>query len=98
MFRALIGMEEFPPGSEEQVLTMVTWIYAGVAVMAAIFGIFGIIGGIYATQRRYWGLGLTAAILGTVNFCPTGIPAIIFIAMGKSEFEVTVTDADVTSI
>ena len=77
---------------------MVTWIYAGVAVMAALFGIFGIIGGIYATQRRYWGLGLTAAILGTVNFFPTGIPAIIFIAMGKSEFDTVATDAEAFTV
>jgi len=86
-FRTLIGLEGIYPGTEAQILGMVTGIYVAMAVVLGILGVFGIVGGVYATQRRYWGLALAAAIVGTINFFPTGIPAIIFASMGKSEFD-----------
>lgn len=93
-FRTMIGLEEVYPGTEAQILGMVTGIYVAMAAVAGILGIIGIIGGVYATQRRYWGLALTAAIVGTINFFPTGIPAIIFAAMGKAEFETPPADTE----
>ena len=98
MFRSLIGLEEIDPGTDALVMGWMIGIYAVSAAFAGIFGVLSIIGGVYALQRRYWGLALTAAILATINFFPTGIPAVIFAALGKSEFEVAATDADVTSI
>ena len=92
MFRTLIGLDEVYPGTEAQVLGMVTGIYVVIAVVSGLFGVFSIIGGVYAMQRRYWGLALAAAIVATINFFPTGIPAIIFASMGKSEFR-TQTDS-----
>jgi hypothetical protein len=86
-FRTLIGLDPVSAEMEAQVLGMVIWIYVGAGIFSGILGVIGIIGGVYALKRRYWGWALTAAIAGTLNFFPTGIPAIIFAAMGKTEFE-----------
>lgn len=48
-----------------------------------------IVGGVYALKRRIWGLALAGAICALL-IPPTfvlGILAIIFVAMGKDEFE-----------
>ena len=52
-----------------------------------IFGILTVIGGIFALKRRSWGMALTGAIFATLTVIPLGIPAIIFVAMGKKEFD-----------
>ncbi len=57
------------------------------AIFSAVLGIFPLIGGIYALQRKKWGLALAgsiAAIFGSTLF---GILATIFTAMSKDEFE-----------
>jgi len=62
---------------------------SGVGIPMIILGAVAIVGGIYALKRRVWGLALGGAICallvppGTV----LGILAIIFVAMGKDEFE-----------
>jgi hypothetical protein len=53
-----------------------------------VFGVVAIIGGIYALQRKIWGLALAGSICAL--FGPAGIlgiPAIIFVILGKGEFE-----------
>ena len=55
-----------------------------------ILGIVAIVGGIYALKRRVWGLGLAGSICAL--FLPPintilGILAIIFVSLGKGEFE-----------
>ncbi len=62
---------------------------AAIGVPLIIIGIISLIGGIFAIQRRVWGLGLAGAILAL--FPPPislilGILAIIFLAMSKKEF------------
>ena len=52
-----------------------------------ILGVVALIGGIYATKRRIWGLALVGAICALIGpWFILGILAIIFIAMGKGEF------------
>ena len=53
------------------------------------FGAIAIVGGIYATKRRVWGLALAGAIHALLVHPPfiLGILAIVFISMGKEEFE-----------
>lgn len=62
-------------------------IYGIIGGFFLLLGILGIVGGVYAIKRKYWGLGLAAAIAGTITFFPCGITAIVMIAMGKYEFE-----------
>jgi hypothetical protein len=54
-----------------------------------IIGIISIIGGIFALKRRLWGLSLTGAILALFppQIAVLGILSIIFVAMGKNEFD-----------
>lgn len=52
-----------------------------------VLGIVAIVGGIYALKRRIWGLALAGSICALIGPWFLGIPAIIFVAMGKGEFE-----------
>jgi hypothetical protein len=53
-----------------------------------IFGIIAIVGGIYALQRKIWGLALAGAILAVIGpWFILGILAIIFVALAKGEFK-----------
>ncbi len=60
---------------------------ATMAIPMIILGIVAIVGGIYALKRRVWGLALAGSICALIGPWILGIPAIIFVAMGKSEFE-----------
>ena len=54
-----------------------------------VLGVLALVGGIYAVRRELWGLALAGAI-GAFLIPPTsilGILAIIFVVMGKGEFE-----------
>jgi hypothetical protein len=53
----------------------------------AILGVFAIIGGTLGLRRKHWGWALAGSIVSLLTFSPCGIPAVIFTAMGKSEFE-----------
>ena len=67
------------------IIVMVIWI--AFAAFFIIMGALGVIGGIFAIKRKHWGLALAGAIGGTITFFPVGVPAIIFVALGKGEFE-----------
>jgi RNA polymerase subunit RPABC4/transcription elongation factor Spt4 len=67
---------------------------AGVGVIMAvmgvpliIFAIIAIVGGVFALRKRIWGLALAGSIFALFCACILGIPAIVFIAMGKGEFQ-----------
>jgi hypothetical protein len=61
---------------------------AAIGAPLIILGIIPIIGGIFSLKRRLWGLALAGAICAlfplTLIF---GILAIIFLVMGKNEFD-----------
>jgi len=57
------------------------------AVFALIFSVLPILGGVYAIQRKKWGLALTGAIVVTIANLLLGIPALILTALAKDEFE-----------
>jgi len=53
-----------------------------------VFGVIAIIGGAFALRRRIWGLALAGCICALVGpWALLGILAVIFVALGKSEFE-----------
>ena len=95
----LIGIMFFIPvavtGGPVPVPEMARWLIPGaletILVIATIFllivGILPIIGGIYALQRKKWGLALTGSIVAIFGSSIMGILATIFIAMSKDEFE-----------
>ncbi len=57
------------------------------AIFSAIIGIFPLIGGIYALQRKKWGLVLAGSIVAILGSTPLGIAATILTAISKDEFE-----------
>jgi len=59
---------------------------AGVFAIPLILGIVAIIGGVYALKRRIWGLALAGSICAFFCVWFLGIPAIIFVILGKREF------------
>ena len=59
-----------------------------IGVPLIVSGIVAIVGGIYALRRRIWGLALAGAICAVFSgYLILGILAIIFVAIGKDEFE-----------
>ncbi|MFH1381355.1 MAG: hypothetical protein ABIH70_00480 [Chloroflexota bacterium] len=60
--------------------------YAAMGLFYALIGILAIVGGVFALQKKRWGVALAGAIGATIVFLPTGIPAIIFVSLGKQEF------------
>lgn len=68
-------------------VSFIFFFYAVVGIIVFCISVLGIIGGIYALRRRYWGLALTGAIAGCFTFLPCGVPAVIFVAKAKPEFD-----------
>jgi len=58
-----------------------------IAVVLLCFNIVAIVGGIYAIQRRGWGIALTGAICSTFPSQILGALAVVFIAISIKEFE-----------
>lgn len=61
--------------------------FIGLAIPLLIVAILAIIGGIYALQRKNWGLALAGSIAAFFPSWLLGIAAIIFTALSKDEFE-----------
>jgi hypothetical protein len=59
---------------------------AGIFAIPVILGIVAIIGGVYAVKRRSWGFALAGSICALFCVFFLGIPAIIFVILGKPEF------------
>lgn len=57
-----------------------------VAIPLALINVVAIVGGVYATRRRLWGLALAGAICTLVPSQLLGILAIIFVAISRREF------------
>jgi hypothetical protein len=62
-------------------------IIGAIAVPLIIINAIAILGGIYALQRRGWGLSLAGAICAILPAQVLGIIAVVFVAMSKKEFE-----------
>jgi lysylphosphatidylglycerol synthetase-like protein (DUF2156 family) len=83
---ALITMLPVTP----EILARFIWVFGAAPI---VLGIVAIIGGTYALLRRRWGLALSGCICSLLCVFPLlpamilGILAIIFVGIGKREFE-----------
>ncbi len=75
------------PGGIGYIPEFVPGIVLGWAVIQLILAIVSLVGGIYALQRKIWGLALAGSIVAILTFFPLGIPATVFAAQSKKEFE-----------
>lgn len=62
-------------------------IVLGTAMPTLIIAILALVGGIYTVQRKMWGLALAGSIAAILAFFPLGIPAVIFTAQSRDEFQ-----------
>ena len=69
------------------ILGVVAVLLGAVAIPMIIVGAVAIVGGIFALKRKKWGLALAGSICALFSTWLLGVLAIIFVAMGKSEFE-----------
>jgi hypothetical protein len=56
-------------------------------ILTIILAILSLVGGIFALQRKMWGLALAGSIGAFLTAIILGIPAIILIALSKKEFK-----------
>lgn len=65
----------------------ISGIVLAVAIISLLFSLLVMISGIFATQRRYWGLALAGSIVAVLGLFFLGIPALILVALSKDEFD-----------
>ena len=63
------------------------WILVGIAVSLAILAILAVIGGIYALQRKRWGIALCGAISALLPFSLLGVAALIMTVIAREDFD-----------
>ena len=58
-----------------------------VVIIVSLFSLLVLVSGLYALERKYWGLVLAGSIVAVFGFLPLGIPALVLIALSRDEFE-----------
>jgi hypothetical protein len=59
-----------------------------IAIPLMVLGVIAIVGGIFALQRKIWGLALAGAICALASpLSILGVLSIIFVVIGKDEFD-----------
>ena len=56
--RVMRVMLEVDPTVPSEFFRIMTVFYVGIGIFMAIIGILGIVGGVFAIKRKYWGLAL----------------------------------------
>ena len=79
-----INVEDF--GLTEELLAVMAVMYIVMGIIYAVLSVLAIVGGAFALKKKYWGWALAGSIGGLLAFFPCGIPALIYIIMGKNEF------------
>jgi hypothetical protein len=87
LFALLGGVMRFVPDIPPDIPPYLFPIFTALSLPFAIVGILAIVGGIYALQRKIWGLALAGSIAAFFPSWILGLPAIVFTALSKKEFE-----------
>ena len=80
------------PGTEG-IPKFVPSLLAVIAALLAILSVLSLVGGVFAVQRRKWGLALAGSIsaifasIPLLGGLPVGITATVLTALSKNEFE-----------
>ena len=75
------------PGFGPLTVGFVQAILAIVAVLLIVMGVLPLLGGIYAVQRKKWGLALAGAIVAIIGSALFGIASTVLLALSRDEFE-----------
>lgn len=57
-------------------------------IIISLFSLLVLVSGLYALERRYWGLALAGSIVAVIGLFVLGIPALVLIALSRDEFDV----------
>ena len=68
-------------------IDIATAVLIPITIVVGIVGVLSLVGGIFALQRKKWGLVLTGSILSLFPTFILGLLAIIFTRITKNEFE-----------
>lgn len=79
--------QNLTPSEIKQITDLMTGVLGFMVVVGILLAIFIIVAGAYALKRKAWGLGLAGSIVGLFVFFPTAVPALVFIALARPEFE-----------
>ena len=74
-----VEFEAFPSFVENIIL--------GLAIPSLIIAILALVGGIFAVQRKQWGLALAGSIAAILSLFPLGIASTVLTSMSQDEFE-----------
>ena len=66
---------------------MVQGVLIVLAILLAVSSALPLIGGIYALQRKSWGLALAGSIVAILSLVPLGIVSTVLIALSRDEFQ-----------
>jgi hypothetical protein len=58
-----------------------------ITIPLAVTGVLALVGGIYALQRKRWGLALAGSIAAFLPFGILGLVATVFTSLSKDDFE-----------
>jgi len=84
-FRTIHEMMRLDPSVIQQTEVLISKLFA-VPFVLVFIGIISIIGGVYALQRRIWGLALAGSICSCIVFPFFGLPSIVVTALAREEF------------
>ncbi len=79
--------QNLTPAELKSTADLMTGVFIFMAIVGVLLAVFIIIAGVYALKRKAWGLGLAGSIVGLFVFFPTAVPALVFMALAKPEFE-----------
>ena len=85
---SVIGTPELFPAQDIYPMTVssLNAILTTLAVYLGIAGLVAITGGIFALQRKTWGLALAGSIAATLTGSILGMASIVFLAISRDEF------------
>jgi hypothetical protein len=63
------------------------WILLFICIPFLLIAILAIIGGIFSIKARYWGWALAGSIAALFPWWILGVPAIVFVIVGRDEFK-----------
>ena len=86
-FSISVGPDPIPDIPNWMIPSVLSFILIIGLVLIIIIGILSIVGGIYAIQRKKWGLALTGSIAAIFGSFIIGILATIFTVIAKDEFK-----------
>ena len=84
-FISLVSFEVYP--YKDLPLVFLESFFLGWGILQLLLAVLAVIGGIYALQRRHWGLALAGSIAAILAAFPVGIVAVVLTALSKNEFD-----------